>query len=541
MAVRKLAPVAEKTNLSIQDMLLELAEGLHHQAAEPNLLAYQPHPKQVKFHESTASSKLYIGGNRSGKSTAGVVEDLWWVTKRHPYRQLPPGPLRGRVIGVDFTTGIDQILIPIFKRWIIPSDLINGSWEDSWTARSRTLRLANKSSIDFKSYEQSTLQQAGVSRHFTHFDEEPPKSIFDENLTRLVDTNGSWWITMTPTEGMTWVYFDLYETKPNNLLVIEVDMDDNPYLSKEAKETLLGFLDEEDRKTRKSGKFTTKGGLVFKHFNDRYPYVINNWMPPAGWGVYISIDHGINNPTAICWHAVSPTGDRVITFHCYYQTNKIVADHAKYIHRFNRENHLQPLLVTGDPAMKQRNGVTGSSIVQEYAKRGIHLALEGVPKDVGIGLEKMMMYLKIRSASHQPTWQMTQDCQPLIREMMLYSWKTAISPKVADRINPYQVPNKKNDHAIDSSRYFFTLMPDLVPEFGEEFDDTIEFDPGTIYDTLAKMAELPTRQNMLGLWRAPSVAQVVRHNKGLSESDPENWTITSRQPEHRYSDGMEDD
>ena len=30
-------------------------------------------------------------------------------------------------------------------------------------------------------------------------------------------------------------------------------------------------------------------------------------------------------------------------------------------------------------------------------------------------------------------------------------------------INPYDVPHKKDDHAIDSARYFFMLMPDLTP------------------------------------------------------------------------------
>src|SRR5947209_4487318 len=358
----------EDDSVSIFEMFETLGDSLVNQAIAPNMLAYQPHAKQLTFHQSVSTSKLFLGGNRSGKTVAGVIETLYWATKRHPYRKLPEGKLRIRVVASDFESGVKQILLPLYRQWVVPSDLINGNWEESWHERSRTLHFANGSFIEFKSSDQDTLKHAGTSRHLVLFDEEPPKAIFDENLLRLVDTNGTWMITETPTEGMTWIYFDFYEKKPPGLLILEVDMDDNPYLSQDAKERILAFLDEDDKATRKSGKFSSRGGLVFKNFTDRYPYVIDPWMPPAGWSVYVSIDHGLNNPTAICWHAVNPMGDRVITFHVYYQTNKLIEDHAAYYHQYNAEHNLSPLFVTGDPAMKQRNGVTGTSIVQEYGK-----------------------------------------------------------------------------------------------------------------------------------------------------------------------------
>lgn len=221
---------------SLFSMLSYVSEKITMQAVEPNMLAYVPHKKQQFFHVSQKKSRLYIGGNRSGKTTGGVVEDLWWVTKRHPHRVMPDGPIRGRVVGSDFESGVKQILIPQFKRWILPSDLINGSWEDSWYERGRTLKLANGSFIEFKSYDQDVVKMAGTSRHFVHFDEEPPKAIFDENLLRLTDTDGSWWITMTPVEGMTWTYYQLMlpylKGDRPSLEVVEVDMDENPYLKR---------------------------------------------------------------------------------------------------------------------------------------------------------------------------------------------------------------------------------------------------------------------------------------------------------------------
>lgn len=521
-------------------MFESLADGITQQALTPNLLAYQPHAKQEIFHRSTSKSKLFLGGNRSGKTVAGVVETLYWASGRHPYRELPEGKLRIRVVASDFESGVKQTLLPLYKRWVVPSDLRNGNWSDSWHERSRTLHFANGNFIEFKSSDQDVLKHAGTSRHLVLYDEEPPRAIFDENLLRLVDTNGTWMITMTPTEGMTWVYFDLFEKKPNGMLLVEVDMDDNPYLTAEAKKSVLGFLDAEDIKVRKSGKFTSRGGLIFHEFIDRFPYVIDQWVPPAGWGIYVSIDHGINNPTAICWHAVSPTGERVITFHVYYMSNKLIADHAAYYNQYNLDHHLSPLLVTGDPAMKQRNAVTGTSVVQEYGRYGIYLALDSVPRDVTIGLDKMKMYLRIRRKDNLPAWQITHTCEPLIRELMLYSWKTDVSSKTRDRHDPHQVPIKKNDHATDACRYFFTMMPDLTPEFYDNSDDEIHFDPGTIYDTLAMMVEFQEGANSQELYRPLTKDNVHAQAKGV-RYDPREWTTVSSGPAYSGFSNLEGD
>lgn len=99
------------------------SEALAKQASSPNLYAYKPHDKQLAFHKSVKHSRLYIGGNRSGKTTGGIVEDCYWLMKRHPFRRLPlpEGPIRGRICSVDFTYGVAQIIIPEIKRWLPPS------------------------------------------------------------------------------------------------------------------------------------------------------------------------------------------------------------------------------------------------------------------------------------------------------------------------------------------------------------------------------------------------------------------------------------
>jgi hypothetical protein len=47
--------------------------------------------------------------------------------------------------------------------------------------------------------------------------------------------------------------------------------------------------------------------------------------------------------------------------------------------------------------------------------------------------------------------------------MQRLRWKTWASKKMANRNNKYDQIHKKDDHACDSARYFFTVMPDLTP------------------------------------------------------------------------------
>jgi phage terminase large subunit-like protein len=456
--------------MNLSDMFQFLGTGLRKQAAEPNILGYVPHSKQDAFHQAPERGRLYLGGNRSGKTTAGIIEDLWWVTRRHPYRQIPSEvAIRGRVIGDGFETGnVDQVLIPDIKRWILPSDLINGSWENSYSKSEHKLTLENDSFIEFKSFQQDQQSHAGTSRHFIHFDEEPPQDIYIENMLRLVDTAGLWWITLTPVNGMTWIYDELVDPfnrgALKNITVVEVATTDNPFIDPTVLEEMLQTGDAAERESRLYGRFTEKGGMIFPEFNKAH--LITNakgWRPPPGWRVYMSLDHGLNNPTAILWHAVSPD-NYTITFKEHYAANMIVKDHAAVIQQIERDYNLEVWARPADPATSQRSGITGTSIIEAYATEGIYLSTQTIPRDVKTGIDKMRMYMR-PSAEGPPHWQIIEEeCPNLIREMKRLHWKTFRSGKSNSGNNKLEEVHKKDDHAFDSCRYFFTMLSDLSPD-----------------------------------------------------------------------------
>jgi len=452
-------------SISVAELFRGLSERLKLQAERPNIYGYMPHDKQIQFHSASRRHRLYIGGNRSGKTTGGIAEDIMWLTGRHPYRKVPQGGVRGRIVGVDFIQGVEKILKPEMMRWVPVSDLRGNSWSDAYDVQERTLHFENGSFVEFMSYDQDVDKFAGTSRHFVHFDEEPPEDIYHECMTRLIDTAGSWWMTLTPVMGMEWMYDTVYlpgiNDPESNISVIEVDMTENPYLDPNEIREYIKNLPEDDVDARQHGKFVRRGGVVYKSFDKGIHVVPSLEEVPTSWELYASLDHGYNNPTAWLYHGVDSDGN-VITFAEHYESEMIVSEHAEQIKLINKSIGRNPGIYVGDPAIAQRQAVTGTSIQTEYAQNGIFITLGN--NDVLSGINKVNTYLShdIKNGK-KPRWVITENCVNLIREIQKYRWKTWASKKSERSNNKFDVPHKKDDHAVDSARYFFTLMPDLTP------------------------------------------------------------------------------
>jgi phage terminase large subunit-like protein len=470
-------PRRKVTALTTDEMLGQLAEGLTKQARLPNIHAYHPHEKQIKFHSSNAKRRLYIGGNRSGKTTAGVAEMIWYARGQHPYKRVYEPPVQLRVIGVDFKHGVGQILVPQYKRWVPPSMLKGGSWDRSFNNDRQILTLVNGSEIEFMSYEQELDKFAGVPRHAIHFDEEPPMYIYNENVARLIDYNGDAWFTMTPVEGMTWVYDQLYlpaiEHRTSQVFVVEAHMQDNPHINQKGVMAFVEDLKERGEddaaNQRLSGQFIQLGGLVFPQFDadlrkDKL-FIKSYELPPKSWTWYESMDHGFKNPTAWLWHAVSPENE-VVTFWEEYASERIVKDWARIVHERRKSFGKIPELTVGDPSIAQHNGITGTSVQIEYSNNNIFIMPGN--NDVSTGINQMHTYLRTNKRTGLPYWRITENCPNLIREMSRLRWKTFAGRKAKYENNPPDQIHKKDDHAPDSARYFFTCLPDLAPLIEEE-------------------------------------------------------------------------
>lgn len=495
-----------KQKFDPQQAMLNIAEAVQAGSRAPNIKKYSPHEKQLVFHSSRKKKKLYIGGNRSGKTTGGVCEGIWRATNTHPYRpELNAiGPTRGRVAAVDFVNGVEKIILPQYAQWLYPSALRGGAWTTAFDSYTKTLNFSNGSTIEFMSYDQNLDKFAGTSRHWVHFDEECPKPIYVECLARLVDTNGEFWITMTPVEGMTWIYDELYEpwiNKPvedRDVEIIEINTLENPYLSVEGIKNLIDSMDDEDTVTRIGGGFVQQGGRIYKNFDPTRGglHVLSDsildpktYFPSNRWMWILSLDHGLNNPTAVLWHAVNDDGF-LVTFDEWYKSDLTVEQQAEVIKRKIKEHGRFPDLLVADPAIVQRSALNKVSIQQEYQRYGLSFTLGN--NDVKSGIIRAKRYLNpvpypgdksrrhplyggslvLPGATDQITY-ISKDgryprqlidprCEKLIWEKKRYRWKTYSDKKKQYENNPYDEPHKKDDHACDSERYALMTRPDLV-------------------------------------------------------------------------------
>lgn len=470
--------------LSPAEILLQVEKNLQQTAISPGIDAYKPHPSQEKFHRSTAKGKLYIGGNRSGKSVGGAAEAIMRLTHMHRYRtDLPVGAIRGRWVTVDIEEGIKKIAIPEILRWMPKKYLKNGSWDDSYDRQSRTLTLTNGSFLEFMSYEQAVEKFSGTSRHFTAFDEEPPEEIFNECLMRLVDTDGDWWITMTPLIEMSWTKEKIYEPAKEGLrddiYVLEVNTEENPYINLSALDRLTLGLTASEKAARRSGTYISHTGPIYGPtvFSEELATNGGNLIEdvltyPDVWRTLLELehfamwDHGLNNPTAILF-ACYDTEGTIFVYDEIYENGKVISQYAQMFKTRVDELGISERLqyVVGDPSIQNRLPNSGMSIQMEYAEHGVNISLGN--NDVRAGIARVQgRFLKRQLL-------ISQRCKHTLRERRNYRWDRYASSKIESRRNAKDVPLKRNDHAMDCLRYGVCSRPAMDGEVDIPFENVL--------------------------------------------------------------------
>jgi phage terminase large subunit-like protein len=437
----------------------EFVGSLRRRTERPSLLGYTPYEIQEAFHGSSKIGRLLLGGNRAGKTVSGATESAFWLTGTHPFRSTPEPPVWGRGVSVDIEQGLKKIMLPELARWLPASSLVSGSWEQSYDKQARVLTLANGSRMDFLTGEMDTEKHAGTSRNFCWIDEEPPETIFNENMLRLVDVQGNWWMTMTPVLGMTWVYRRIYEPfiegneSEYDVDVFQAPSENNPFLPPGALDAMLAGMSSEERQARKYGKFVAASGLVYPSFNPAI-HVIDSIQPASVvHPILTGMDHGLRNPTAWLWAYVDNEG-RIIVFHEYYEAERTITEHASEINFWERTRNIQFKINyrVGDPSITQRNAINGESVQSEYSRDDVFIGLGN--NDIPYGLNRVRRLLDTRGLL------ITNDCTHLIRELHTYRWSQFASMKAREAKQPREIPEKKNDHAVDALRYLVCSRPE---------------------------------------------------------------------------------
>lgn len=434
-----------------------LAELERRKKANPLAFVEAPNQKVEKWWSSTAKVRAIFGGNRSSKTESACIDVLWHLRGQHPFQPVPPAPVNWRCEVSDYTQ-LDKVVLPKIRKLCPPSLFKGGSWERSWNDRKHIMTFSNGSVLDFVTHDQNVLALEGASLHGFWSDEECPKDHYVSNVMRTVDYNGRVILSLTPLQGMTWVYDDIYLASikdPRGIYCTVISIYENKFLSQEAiKEVEDLITDETDREIRLMGKFRPLGGLVFRHFDpeihvyheEDVPEWWDNEFPPNYYKHGVGIDPGWDHPTGVIWLAVDPEeGD-----HWFYAEHKasgmLPEEHAETIFEVNEMTGiLQPSYVIDCQA--NATDANGNALIKDYRKAGIRPAL--ATKKLLAGnqhLDRLMRHTTDPYGNHHTKFHVSADCVKFIHEIMTYQRKVT-KEQVAEKFVD------KNNDLISAARY----------------------------------------------------------------------------------------
>jgi phage terminase large subunit-like protein len=462
---------------------------------------YKPTLMAERFHASDAKVRAKFGGNRSSKTYSHIIDYSTQFTGEVPDSlkgTIPEHRLeRGRRLRFcmgDYPNSFTKVIWPYIKQ-LVPQDSISDVMKDS----GRIKAIGNKYGgfMEFMQYDQDVTKFQGSSRHSIGYDEEPPQDIRDENLMRLIDTDGEETFSLTPVSGaIKYLYDEVYlkrgrEVERNwnfildnkgkladaipgeitDITIPDGDSDihaffacifDNPALTKKAAIRILGNLSEDEVVMRGKGHFLFLSGRVYKAYSDA-THLINDfpdWKKDPSFSLYLAMDIHPRINHAVTF-MVTRKGDPTL-----YVVDELWFDHSdNKLRDFAESIQIKcgdkvPEVCLIDPIAYTPDPVNGSKaaydIMEEFDKIDFSFPIIAGSKDKARGIIKTQEALSLEKG--RPNLAFVRDtCFHHRREITHYIWDDW---KKADRVTKgeKQVAVDKNDHFMENLRRLVLLL-----------------------------------------------------------------------------------
>jgi phage terminase large subunit-like protein len=439
---------------------------------------YEPHDLgQTPFHRSVARIRALLGGNRSGKSTAGAVEAISHSLGFRPWlRADDPDyfvvnaegdqisvPNVGTVLGESFKISVERVLWPTMYEWL-PRSLVKKINRNQQAVVDK-VTFINGSVIQFMTYNQHPKEFEGFKANWTWYDEPPPRPIFIANERSLVDYAGRSWFTLTPIR-QPWIWEDIVSQEGENPDVecFKMSSWDNPHISRGSLESYFGSIkDADERRARELGEFLHLQGRVFPMWEPRKPYFIPHEPPKRDWVRVCAIDPHPRKPVAVVWAAISPdSGFWYVYRELYDDSLRSIKQVSNRIHEMERGEKISLRII--DPSARENERTSDASVYEQFMDYDIFCELaQRYDKDGRIRLMRDM--LTIDEVYQRPPMVIMDSCRRLRHEMMNYVWDDW-TLAVRDSKDPKPEVVKKDDDLIDGLMYLL--------QYGTEAAD---FDP----------------------------------------------------------------
>jgi len=471
----------EKVKIARQLVAWEQAQGRNF---------YRPNDKAYWFFLQPHFIKWIFGGNRSGKTATCVMELLMQCEGWHPLQRenleklvteswddnvkrqcedllkrkkwIRSVPVTVRVVAVDFPNGVEKFVGPEYRKWWTRADI---KYDGIDNEKKRRVEWKNGSVLEFMSLDQDLDAHGGTSRDAIHFDEEPTSEHYQENLMRVLSSQGRIIGGMTAVKGITWIkdqIWDKFEKGDKDIYAIKMRTEDNPIISsKTVKVIMEQCIDKDEIEIRLHGEFKARGGLVFKEYRDRTPWVVDPFAIPEEKGYLIlAIDPHTRTDHAALWTWVDTEGSgpfplkngkpNLYEVAEYFRGGTIpeFSNDLKMIEmRLGRKHDLalcDPSAWTGD----QRDDNTRTT-VEQFTEAGIY-PIKG-SKDLQGGIHKTRELMLVTGDGDKPRLMTFNSLERTRWETTKYRYPD-MRGRLRDEKAGSERPLDKDDHMMENRR-----------------------------------------------------------------------------------------
>lgn len=403
------------------------------------------YPKHVGFFDAGAEypQRIFMAGNRTGKTQAGAVEMAyhltglyphWWKGKRF---DRPIKAWAASYTGTKTKETCQQELLGDYNdpgTGFIPKDLIVGEPKSKPGIPGGVTSVYIKhvsggtSFLEFKSYDQEAKGFVGTAMDVIWLDEECSYLIYSECLIRTMTTDGIVYITFTPDKGLSETVLSFYadgvhfEGGRGFKHSTTVSWDDCPHLDEKSKAMLRETIPPWQLNAKSKGIPVVGSGAIYPIDEDSI--LIEPIEIPVYWPRAYGMDTGYDSTAAI-WGALDRDSDTLYLYSEYKVGQEKPPVHAAAIRA--RGSWIQGV---ADAAAKTSDG---EQYISQYIQEGLHLELPDKSVEAGIFcLYNRMCSGRLKVFNTLPLW---------LAEFRLY--RRDDKGKIV----------KKNDHLMDATRY----------------------------------------------------------------------------------------
>ena len=428
-------------------------------------LDYAPYDYQQDFHNSPFRFSLIVGGRRVGKSKMALMELVrhcletpkamaWWVA---------PTFTMAREVGWEEFKEYKDVLEPAIDT--IHETLLR-------------VRFKNGSQMYFKGADnERSLRGRGLT--YLVMDEaafiEP--HIWSRALRpALSDRQGKCLLISTP-NGRNWFYDQAaFASNKDTWGYGHWPTQMNPLISESELMEAAATVSEMDFRQEYMAEFVSKEGMVYDDFNEEniVDQVVGKDL--KDYDIYLGIDFGYANPSAICFMAVDPLGNEVIQFDEIYVARTNMDDIIAMIVATLRNYDIDPSMVRAlftDPAGNAAELSSGISPVDSLRMCDHRFKVHNKGSEIAPGIAKVRSF--VRASDGKRKYFVTNNCMETIRSISGYTYARTAARN--ETIKEEAFKDGIHDHMCDAVRYFFVNCFDenkWITEVPEQYNYGID-------------------------------------------------------------------